>query len=184
MNNLSPFLVVIDGPMGSGKTTTARLLHSKLEGTVRLERSEIKRFISNFDEDSHNKVVQDVAMVMVDEFLKNGVSVVVEWTMSSGRVERFKEIAKKYNIRCYVYELYAPKDLLLKRVEERTRVLLKKEELPDKNKENIYKNFENNYSFRIDHKYKDATVIDSSKLSIEEVGERILSDLRTSKIDQ
>jgi thymidylate kinase len=179
MNNPSLFLIVIDGPMGSGKTTTARLLNSKLEGTARLERSEIKRFISNFDEEHHNKVVQNVATVMVDEFLKNGVSVVVEWAMRSERVEAFQEIAKKYNARCFVYELDAPKDMLLKRVEERTRILLDKKELPAENKENVQRNFEKNYSFRIDHKYQGAIVIDSSKLDSEKIADRILMDLKS-----
>lgn len=179
MNNTSLSLVVIDGPMGSGKTTTVQLLNSKLNGTAILSRSEIKKFINNFDEGSHNKVVQNVTTVMVDEFLKNGVSVIVEWAMRSERVEAFKEMAKKYNARCFVYELDAPKDMLLKRVEERTRILLHKEELPAENKENVRINFEKNYSFRTDHKYKGATIIDSSILNTEEIVAKILTDLKS-----
>lgn len=178
MNNVPLFLIVIDGPMGSGKTTTVQLLKSKLGGAAFLSRSEIKKFISNFDEEFHNKVVQNVTTVMVDEFLKNGVSVVVEWAMRSERVEAFQEIAKIYNAHCFVYELHAPKDTLLKRVEERTGVLLNKEELPAENKENVQKNFEKNYSFRIDHKYQSATVIDSGTLNTEEIVTRILNDLK------
>ena len=84
----------------------------------------------------------------------------------------------KYNARCYLYELDAPKKLLLKRVEERTRILLNKEELPIENKENVQKNFEKNYSFRTDHKYQDATTIDSGSLSTEEIVEKILAELQ------
>jgi len=37
------FLILIDGPMGAGKTTASKLLHKKLLGTARVPLDEIKK---------------------------------------------------------------------------------------------------------------------------------------------
>ena len=42
------FLILIDGPMGSGKTTISQILHSKLKRTAYIGLDRVKRFISDF----------------------------------------------------------------------------------------------------------------------------------------
>lgn len=175
---MNKFLIIIDGPMGSGKTTASKLLHVKLEGTARVALADIKRLISGFEKDhEYNKISQEVILVMVDEYLKRGINVIVEWAMKKERGEAFIEIAKKYNVRCLFYRLDAPRDLLIQRVKDRTAALLDKPELEEYNLENIEKNFEKNYSFHVENSYKEARVIDSEKLSGEEIAQLIMKDL-------
>ena len=172
------FLVIIDGPMGSGKTTTSKLLNEKLQGTARVALSDVKRFISGFDKDhKYNKISQEIILVMVDEYLKRGISVVVEWAMKVERVEIFKEIAKKYDARCFVYQFYAPKELLINRVKERTRSLLGVPQLAENNIKNIEDNFENNYNFHKENRYRDAIVFDSEKMTPEQMANQISDDV-------
>lgn len=175
---MKKFLVIIDGPMGSGKTTVSKMLHERLEGTARVALADVKRFISGFEKDhTYNKISQEVILSMVDEYLKRGINVIVEWAMKKERGETFMEISKKHDVRCLFYQLDAPKELLLNRVKNRTTVLLNKSELADHNIENIEKNFEKNYNFHSENKYGGAIIFDSEKLSPEQIVELILKDL-------
>jgi predicted AAA+ superfamily ATPase len=45
-----PFLIFVDGPMGSGKTTTTKLLNTELPDTARIAFPDIKRLIPNYSE--------------------------------------------------------------------------------------------------------------------------------------
>lgn len=46
----APFLILIDGPMGSGKTATSKLLSQKLPDAARVALPDIKRLIPNHNE--------------------------------------------------------------------------------------------------------------------------------------
>lgn len=180
LTNDNLFIVVIDGPMGAGKTTSSKLLNQKLEGTARVALADVKRFISGFEKDhTYNRISQEIIIVMVEEYLKRGISVIVEWAMKESVAENLIATAAKYNAQSYFFQLDAPKDLLLQRVKDRTKTLLNLSELEDKNIKNIEENFEKNYSFHIENKYKKAEVIDSTTLSVEEIVERMLEQINS-----
>jgi predicted kinase len=173
------FIVVIDGPMGAGKTTVSKLLNDNLEGTARLTLADVKRFISGFEKNhTYNKISQEIILVMVEEYLKGGISVIVEWAMKEERVSTLVAIANKYDARSYLFQLDAPKYLLLQRVKERTKDLLGMTELPEKNIPNIEENFEKNYSFHNENKYQNAMVLDSETLTPEEIVEQMLQKIK------
>jgi predicted kinase len=175
-NNL--FIIVIDGPMGSGKTRTAKLLKEKLKGVTLLSLADIKRFISNYDENhDYNVISQEVIIILAEEYLKRGINVIVEWAMKEERSHQFKNIAENYGARYFVFQLSAPKELLLDRVKERTQLLLEVDTLPDKNIQRIESNFEKNYNFHSERKPKYATVIDSEKTSTDEIVKQILQSI-------
>ena len=164
--------------MGAGKTTVSKLLNERLEGTARIALADVKRFISGFEKDhKYNKISQEIILVIADEYLKRGISVIVEWAMKKERVETFIEIAKKYEARFFVYLLDAPRELLIQRVKNRTALLLDKSELPEQNIKNIEENFEKNYSFHVENRYKDAVVLGSEKLAPEQIVEHILGQI-------
>lgn len=74
-----PFLILIDGPMGSGKTNTSKLLNEKMPDTARVALPDINRLIPNYGENQHTlHVIREVMKVMVDKYLEHGVSVVIE----------------------------------------------------------------------------------------------------------
>jgi predicted ABC-type ATPase len=176
-NKLS--LIVIDGPMGSGKTTLSKLLHKKLEGTARVPLDEIKKYISGFRNDHlYKKTSQDIVKIMTEEYLKRGISVIIEWAMKGAHVEDFINIAKRNKARCFVYQLNAPPELLIKRVEERTKIFLNKSKLAKRNIENIKKHFEDHYGFHEKTKYEGAVVIDSKKLSPGQITKFILKEVK------
>ena len=175
---IKPFILILDGPMGSGKTTASKILNEKLEGTARVALADVKRFISGFEKDhAYNKISQEVIIVMTEEYIKRGISVIVEWAMRKERAETLKAIADKYNARFFMYQLDAPKELLIQRVKDRTKLMLNKPELSEKNLENIHENFETNYAFHVEHRHTGANVLNSEKLSSEQIVEKIIKEI-------
>ena len=176
-----PFLLVLDGPMGTGKTTVSKLLNEKLEGTARVGLDNVKRFISGFEKDhKYTKITQKVIHAMVNEYLKSGVSVITEWVMRKERVEHFIKIAKKNNVRFFTYELDAPKHLLIKRIKQRhfKQIRQKSEEFPKRTINETKKNFEKNYNFHIENRYDHTKTLDSEKLSADQIVKKILKDIK------
>lgn len=165
------FLLTINGPSGAGKTSLADLLHDELAYTAHVGTDHIKRYISEFREiPSHNKVSRKVTNAMVDEYLKNGINVIVEQGMSNEEVEVLKKISNKWNADFFVYRIEAPRDILEKRTDERSKKLNKplfsKEDL-DRKIDRYQKNT-----------YPSNATFDSEKMSTKEISDHILKDLK------
>ncbi|HYC34170.1 MAG TPA: AAA family ATPase [Candidatus Paceibacterota bacterium] len=120
------FLIALFGRRGSGKTTLADLFHNELSYTAHVGVDHIKRFISEFREiSSHNTISRKVVNAMASEYLKNGISVIVEQGMSRKELEDLRDIALVYQADFLVYRLEADEKTLAQRVEDRTTKLNK-----------------------------------------------------------
>ena len=165
------FIIVIDGPMGSGKTTVAALLHKKLKRTAHLGLDRIKWFISDFKRiPEDNEIVRQVVSAMTKEYLRHGISVIVEQGMRKERIDALKRIAKKENAKFFAYQLTASKTVLLKRVHQRPHLSNR----PKVTKARIERNWR---AYMESHKKPIATLIDVEKISAQQVANRILKDL-------
>ncbi len=167
--------------MGSGKTTASTLLHTKLQDTARLSHGDIKKYISNFGENvAHSDITQEVIMAMVEQYLQNNINIIAEWVMKKKSIESLKRLADKTGAQFFIYELTAPEDTRLARVKERTRILLGKEQLAERNIENIDRNFKKNTEDRERNKSDkgDVVILNSAKLRAEEIVEAILQDIQ------
>lgn len=170
-NKLS--LILIDGPMGAGKTTVSKILHTKLKRTAYLGLDRVKWYISDFKRTPRdNDISRNILLVMIKEYLKQGISVLLDQGIKRKEIEVFKKIAKKYKAKCFVYQLYAPKTLLRRRVLERSQFLKK----PIISKARI----ERNYRFYLKNKYTKAIIFDSEKLSSEVIAKKILKEIKRS----
>ena len=164
------FLILIDGPMGSGKTTVAKILHEKLKRTAHIGLDRVKRYISDFKKNPHdNNISRNIVLAMTQEYLRQDINVIIEQGMKKYEIENFKKAAKKYNAHCFVFQLEAPKPLLESRVLARTQSLGKKITKTRINR---------NYKIHIDNKYENAIVFDSEKLSPEQIVKFILKEMR------
>ena len=76
---MKKFLLLIHGPMGSGKTTLSNVLHNKLKPSALVGLDYIKWFVSGYKRSkANNKMTRNVVFAMVNEYLHQGVSVILE----------------------------------------------------------------------------------------------------------
>ena len=168
LKNLS--LKIIYGAPGAGKTTLADLLYNELSNLAHFGVDHIKRFISGFrTTPSHNDVSIRVVNAMTAEYLKNGISVIVEQGLTRKEIESLREIAKANGALFLVYRLEAENDILSERIVERTNRLGK----PTIPQEAINEAI----SVLKKNDYPSTRVLDSGKMNTREMADVILSDL-------
>tara|TARA_B100001989_G_scaffold250773_1_gene228539 strand:+ start:2011 stop:2547 length:537 start_codon:yes stop_codon:yes gene_type:complete len=173
-----PFIVFIDGPMGSGKTTTTKLLNSELPDTARIAFPDIKRLVPNYRENEITiSVIKEVMAVMIEKYLEHGVSVVVEQITKQEGIHSLKDIADKHGARFFAYRMSAPKDVRWERVKERTRLMMKVETLSESKVEELRGYFEPNNKFYEDNPSDVSVEIDSLENNPKQVVEMIKENL-------
>ncbi len=174
----TPFLILVDGPMGSGKTTTTKLLSEKLPDAARVALPDIKRLVPNYRENEQTlTVIREVMRVMIDTYLKFGVSVIVEQITRAEGVALLRKIAEQHGATFSAYRLTAPKAVRLKRVHERTREMLGVPALPQSKIDELSNYFEPNDAFYTNNPVDAAETIDTQDMTAEQVAEVILSKL-------
>ncbi len=174
----TPFLIFIDGPMGSGKTTTTKLLNQKLPDTARVAMPDIKRLVPNYKENPNTLVVlKDVMGAMIDKYLEHGVSVVVELVTKADGIEMLRQLTEKHKAKFYGYRLTATRDTRLARVHERTKAIMEITELPESKIDELSGYFEPNDQFYIDNPVDGIESIDTENLNSEQVAEMIVNKL-------
>lgn len=166
-----PFMVVIHGPMGSGKTTLADLLHDEIANTAHFGADHIKWLVSDFKNvPSHTQVAKNMIPLMSEGYLKQGINLILEQAFTSAEVNQLKEIAQKYNAQFLVYGLNTDREILKARIAERTERLGK----PEISQEHIDKSFRE-YEMDV---YQNGFVFDTSGTSIRDMADRVLRDLK------
>ena len=117
---MKKFIVLIDGPMGAGKTTVAKLLHERVKNVAHIGLDRIKWLVSGFRRTKpQNNMTRAVVLSMAREYLKQGVNVVVEEGMKRNQVTAYKRLAKAMRVKFLMYKLEASKEVLFKRVATR-----------------------------------------------------------------
>ena len=157
--------ILLNGAIGSGKSTIGDILEKKLKRTVILEIEDVRQFMSDYRQGKKegNDLAWKIIYRMCDEYLKNKTSVLLKQTACSQElVDKFLRLAKKYKCIIGFYHLQAPRDILLKRV--------KKRKIP---KILVIKSSVKHDSIN----YRHAKIINTSYLKPKEAAELILKDL-------
>lgn len=161
-----PFLLIIDGPMGSGKSTIAKLLHPTLPRTAWVGVDRIKWFATNIKRSvKDNAMAYSVALAMADTYARHGMNIFFAQAFMKERgipVDPIFALAKKYSMRLFIYRLTAPHKILLARALARPQASLAKTPLT---KSRILMNL------RVYAKQPrlPVPIFDSSKLSAEQI---------------
>jgi predicted kinase len=169
---MKKFLAIIDGPMGSGKTTIGKILHSSLKRTAVLSTDKIKFFISDFERNETDKAITAaVLMQMCKEYIKHDINIVLpQGFWKKEFINPYIDFAKENNLALFIYQLEAPREILEERIRNRGTPLNIKIPVPQERiKENL-----DNWEM---HRYKAEKVFNTSELSPEEVAKFILKDI-------
>ncbi len=165
------FMVVLIGPGGAGKTTLAKFIKDQIDHVAHVACDNISRFISESQEASSRKAIsRSVAIAMTDEYLQNGISVVVEQGMDNKEVKRLHEIANKNGADFFLYRIEARHDIRIQRVIERA-IQTNKPIMTKEKMDWLLERYQENT-------YPSNNTFDSEKLSTEEIAKQILLDLK------
>ncbi len=165
-------MILIDGPMGSGKTTIGRLLHKELPRTAILSTDAIKFFISDFERGEwDNAIAAAVLMQMCKEYVRQGINILLpQGFWKKEYMDPYMSFAKEHNLEVFVYQLEASREVLLERIAARP-VPAGRNPVPQ---ERIMKNletWENN-------KFTAGKVFNTEEFTSEEIVKAILDDLK------
>jgi len=167
------FLIVIDGPMGSGKSTIAQILHKKLKHSAMISLDRLKRIVEGYKLDSqlHLSLASKIGRAMTKEYLKNEINVIIEKAFT--KEEYLKEFVKGMNklARVFIYQLNAPLKLRIRRVKKRPLHPENKKKPPKSKIKRNTKHFE-------ESRYKRAKEFDTSKTSSRKIVNSILKDIK------
>lgn len=169
---MKKFLILIDGPMGSGKTTLGKLLHPHLPRTAMLSTDAIKFFISDFERGTRdNTISASVLRQMCREYLRHNINILLPqglWRKSY--VEPYQQLAQELGVDFFIYQLTAPREVLLGRIHNRPKPQLAKTPVPEDRIQRNLDTWEENH-------YELGTVFDTTEFAPEEIAKRILTDL-------
>lgn len=160
--------ILLNGPMGSGKSTIKNLLRRDLIRTAILSIENVRSLISDFKPSSgDHELAWKIIHRMCDEYFKNGISVLLEQTVASEEiVNRFLRLAHKNKCNIVFYNLRTPKHVLLQRIKNRTKDRTATKSL-----------IMSNIKKHEDIAYRRASVIDTSKVSAKEIAQQILKEI-------
>ena len=168
---MKKFLLIIDGPMGTGKTTVAKILHEKIKHTAHIRLDQIKWLVSGFQRTpAQNEMTRAVVMEMVKEYLCHGINAILEQGMKKEHIAVYKRLAKKYKAQCLIFQLDAPKEVLFERVRQRPPTPGK----PKVSNARILRN----YRFHLANKHNNGIKIDTEKVTPKKIADYILKELK------
>ncbi len=120
---MKPIFIIIDGPMGAGKTTVGKILHHELKGFAKVGLDIVKWFVSDFSRTpDENRVAGKIVLAMCDTYLQNNTSVILENGFKTQELmSPYLHLAKSLEITCYIYQIEAPRDILIERLSLRPK---------------------------------------------------------------
>lgn len=166
-------IIIIDGPTSAGKTTTANLLYKRLKHTAITGIDYIKWFVSGFScTKKENQMTANIVLTMCRRYIHYGLSIIIEQCFREKKVmDPYLNLAKRNHIPLFIYELYAPKKILLDRNKHRL-------ETPPERKAPLQRVLMNINSYPHKPYAKIRSSFDSSELSTRQIVNRIIKDIK------
>jgi predicted kinase len=119
-----PKLIIINGSMGSGKSTISKLLSQKLSDiNYNLKLDDLVWNFSNSSDQSIDmtKAIFSIANSITEKCLLMGVSVIVEKVMNIEQLKEFVLIGERFNIKPFQIILSLPLETAIERVKLRRK---------------------------------------------------------------
>lgn len=158
--------------MGSGKTTTSKLLHESIVPSARVALPDVRRLVSG-NHREHGDITRQVMLNMANSYLQSNIPVIIETVCGEEYIKKCSELATSNDCQPYAYYITADDSIRWQRVCERTRQMMEVEELPDSKIEELKPIFADNKAFYDKQSGDLGEVLDTSSLTIDEVVQKI-----------
>jgi tRNA uridine 5-carbamoylmethylation protein Kti12 len=119
---MPPHLIIINGPSGVGKSTTAAILHERMPLSFLLDIDAQSRFISHYREYSEERweLSKAVSLAIVDAALSLSRSVIVDKMIyESSTLDQYRSVGERHSATITEIILWAPKDVVMERAHAR-----------------------------------------------------------------
>lgn len=162
-----PFLLIIDGMTGAGKSTVALLLSQSIPRVAVIGMDKVKRFISDFERgERDNSIARKIIFEMTKIYFDHNISVIIDQSFKSDHeLKLYEKLAREYSLPIYKVQLHTTPKIAFTRVTHRQKDW--RDKMPQ---ERIKRNIS---LFKNRKKYGFIT-IDTSKISSNEVVGTIL----------
>lgn len=118
----TPFLLLLDGMTGSGKTTVSDNLSKQIPRLATIGIDRVKLFIRDFQRDNgDNDIAREIIISMTKIYFDHGISVIIDQPIRSQEIEIFENIAKKYSAPIYKVQLFTTPEIAFERIIERMK---------------------------------------------------------------
>ncbi len=164
------FFILLDGPKGSGKSTLSELLRQNLSNTEFFSLDTERKLLVRTDSiNNDNGRAFEIIVEKLKAVFEQNKNAVLDSGISEERLKTLEMISNEYDVQLYKFSLIAPYDVLHSRVKERD---MNKGKDFDKNR------FDSTYKAQQSKSFSDFYVIDSSKLSPQEMFEVVYSKIK------
>jgi deoxyadenosine/deoxycytidine kinase len=106
-------IIVLNGPINSGKTTLAKLLAEKIEKTAIVEVDSVHEFYPKDDSEGWEKCYR-AAISLAEGFAKEGLNVIFSYHIVKDDFEKIKERLSVYDQKIFAFTLKPTLEVLLK----------------------------------------------------------------------
>ena len=163
------YLILLDGPKGSGKTTLSELLKNNLSNTEFFSLDHERKLLDRTASiDNDNKRAFQIITDKLRNVFEQKKNAVIDSGISQERLKILEKISEQYSVKLYKFSLIAPYDVLHSRVKER-------DESRGKNFDK--ERFDYTFNAQQSKSFDGFSIIDSSKLSPQEMFEIVYSKL-------
>jgi predicted kinase len=115
-------LIILNGPSGVGKSTIALRLQQELPSSALIDVDELRRAIPDYRERRKESLMlaYEKTAEAIEDHLRNGQNVIIDKAISGADIlDSFIEIGKRYDAEIYEILLFADKETIQKRADER-----------------------------------------------------------------
>ncbi len=165
--------MILDGPMGAGKTTVTNILRHKLPRTAIIGWDTMKAMVSDFKNGPEDgSMLSKIQKDLILNFMNNNLNIIMDGGFARGeRIKQFIQLAQRKEYKLLIYQFTAPQKALVERTQERPKFVWEKKPA---SKTHMSKRID----FYNEHKYQGEVIpIDSYKLSTKQIANKILKDI-------